>query len=89
MVRVGVRELKNRLSYYLARVREGEAITVTERGKEVAVIRPAQAPDEQRGLAGLRDAGVIRWGGGKPTVPARPVRGRGRPVSDYVLEDRR
>jgi prevent-host-death family protein len=33
---VGVRELRQNLSKYLERVKEGETLTVTERGKEVA-----------------------------------------------------
>ena len=89
MVSVGVRELKNRLSHYLARVREGEEIAVTDRGHEVAVIRPPARSAAQRGLERLRDEGAVRWGGGRPTAPAHPVRGRGRPASELVLEDRR
>ena len=36
MAAVGIRELKNRLSQYLKRVRVGERVVVTERGKPVA-----------------------------------------------------
>ena len=89
MVSVGVRELKNRLSHYLARVREGEEIMVTERGKDVAVIRPPERSEVQRAFEKLRDEGVVHWSGRRPTVPARPVRGRGKLVSDLVIEDRR
>lgn len=37
---VGVRELRQNLSVYLERVKEGEALTVTDRGQEVAILRP-------------------------------------------------
>lgn len=37
---VGVRELRQNLSKYLARVKEGETLTVTERGREVASLIP-------------------------------------------------
>lgn len=37
---VGVRDLRNALSRHLARVREGETITVTEHGKPIAKIVP-------------------------------------------------
>jgi antitoxin (DNA-binding transcriptional repressor) of toxin-antitoxin stability system len=37
---VGVRELKNRLSEYLRRVRAGEAILVTDHGEVVAELAP-------------------------------------------------
>lgn len=37
---VGVRELRQNLSVYLDRVKKGEALTVTEHGAAVAVLRP-------------------------------------------------
>jgi prevent-host-death family protein len=40
---VGVRELRQNLSRYLDRVKEGEALVVTERGREVARLIPAGA----------------------------------------------
>ena len=39
---VGVRELRQNLSKYLDRVKEGETLTVTERGKEVARLVPSR-----------------------------------------------
>jgi prevent-host-death family protein len=38
---VGVRELRQNLSRYLQRVKEGEAFVVTERGREVARLTPS------------------------------------------------
>jgi prevent-host-death family protein len=38
--RVGVRELRQNLSWYLRRVARGEPFEVTERGKPVAVLDP-------------------------------------------------
>lgn len=38
MKKVGVRELRQNLSRHLARVKDGESLLVTERGREVAVI---------------------------------------------------
>ncbi len=38
---VGVRELRQNLSRYLERVKEGEAFVVTERGTEVARLTPS------------------------------------------------
>ena len=37
---VGVRELRQNLSIYLDRVKKGEALTVTEHGEAVALLRP-------------------------------------------------
>lgn len=43
---VGSRELKTRLGKYLERVRAGETIVVTDRGKPVAELRPIEASDD-------------------------------------------
>ena len=42
---VGVRELRQSLSRYLAQVKEGESFAVTERGREVARLSPSGPPD--------------------------------------------
>jgi prevent-host-death family protein len=39
---VGVRELRQNLSRYLERVKDGETLTVTERGHEVARLIPSR-----------------------------------------------
>ncbi|MHB1235852.1 MAG: type II toxin-antitoxin system Phd/YefM family antitoxin [Microbacteriaceae bacterium] len=43
MERIGVRELRQNASRYLARVKQGESIEVTERGVPVAVLSPVPA----------------------------------------------
>jgi prevent-host-death family protein len=43
MMRIGVRELRQHASRYLARVKAGETIEVTERGRPVAVLAPLPA----------------------------------------------
>jgi prevent-host-death family protein len=40
---IGVRELRQNLSVYLDRVKKGEALTVTEHGRAVALLRPLPA----------------------------------------------
>jgi prevent-host-death family protein len=86
---VGVRDLKNRLSEFLRRVADGERITVTDRGRPVALIAPPDAPPEHVVVAGMVREGLASWGGGKPRGSAHPPRVRGKPVSRTVLEDRR
>jgi prevent-host-death family protein len=44
MERVGVRELRQNLSVYLRRVKEGESLEVTEHGRAVAVLAPLREP---------------------------------------------
>jgi prevent-host-death family protein len=62
-----VTELKASLSRYLSRVKTGEEIVVTERGKPIAKIIPipdAETDEEQR-LRRLEAQGIIRRGTGK------------------------
>ncbi|CAN5478849.1 MAG: type II toxin-antitoxin system Phd/YefM family antitoxin [Actinomycetota bacterium] len=60
MTEVGVRELKHSLSRYLYKVREGETIVVTDRGKPVARIVPAGIPEH---IARLMAQGRVIWSG--------------------------
>jgi prevent-host-death family protein len=39
---VGIRELKNNLSRYLDKVKQGESLAVTDRGNIIAYILPAE-----------------------------------------------
>jgi prevent-host-death family protein len=85
---VGTRELKNRLSQYLRRVKAGETVIITERGKPVGQIVPFQVDLTGR-LKNLVEAGVVEWNG--EALPSyRPrVENRGKKLlSDLVLEER-
>ena len=55
MRRVGVRELKQNASAVLASVKQGELVEVTERGRAIAVLVPADRPltREEEIAAGL------------------------------------
>lgn len=89
MLAVGVRELKNRLSEYLNRVRAGERVMITDRGRPVAVISPPPVTPVDRRIEAMLREGVVRWGGGKPRGAARPPRIRGASVAQAVIEGRR
>ena len=43
MSTVGVKELKNQLTYYLRLTKQGEEIVVTDRGKPIALLQPLQS----------------------------------------------
>lgn len=88
MARVGVRELRNRLSQYLKRVKAGEQVVVTERNKVIAFLIPPESVEVREDLNTLLKRGVASWAGGKPQGTARPIVIRGRSVADAVLEDR-
>jgi len=89
--RVGVRELRQNLSVYLDRVKEGERLEVTEHGQPVALLVPLPPADdplarliaEGRVIPASRDlAEVLRE---HPPLPAIPG---AKPLS-RVLEEMR
>ncbi len=87
MIEVGVRELKNSLSRYLRRVREGETLVVTDRGVPVARMIPANVPNQ---IAKLMADGRVTWSGKKFVPPRKvPRLSKGPSLSDYIAEDRR
>ncbi|MCX8103869.1 MAG: type II toxin-antitoxin system prevent-host-death family antitoxin [Candidatus Bipolaricaulota bacterium] len=86
---VGVKELKDRLSYYLRKVKRGEKIIVTERNKAIASLVPVGSGEEVSELLALVQEGVAAWNGGKPRGALRPHRLGGRPVAEIVRADRR
>ncbi len=90
---VGVRELKNRLTYYLGRARKGEEVIVTERGRPVAVLKSLQHLDRSAALetrlARLAALGIVTLPTRKALGRARPLRISGPAVSRAILEDRR
>jgi prevent-host-death family protein len=86
---VGVRDLKNRLSHHLKRVRAGARLTVTERGKPIATLVPVEEKDDLAWLHKMVAEGRAQWSGGKPKGSRNPPRVRGHRASDIVIEDRR
>jgi len=86
---VGVRDLKNRLSHHLKRVRSGARLTVTERGRPIATLSPVEEKDDLAWLHRMVAEGRAHWNGGKPKGSKNPPRVRGQRVSDIVIEDRR
>lgn len=86
---VGVRDLKNRLSHHLKRVRAGVRLTVTERGRPIATLVPVEEKDDLAWLHKMVAEGRAHWSGGKPTGSKNPPQNTGRLISDIVIEDRR
>jgi prevent-host-death family protein len=86
---VGVRALKNQLSGMLRRVKRGETVTVTERGRPIAILVPVREEESHDLLRILARTGRFTWSGGKPTGSTKPPRVRGRLASDVVVESRR
>ena len=82
---VGVRELRNNLSRFLDRVRHGEELVVTNRGRAVARVVPVVRVSM---LDRLVSAGVVTPAR-RPKQPAgKPLKTKGI-VSDLIPEQRR
>jgi prevent-host-death family protein len=82
---VGIRELKNHLSRYLDRVRAGDELVVTDRGRAIARVVPL---DDERVLDRLVAEGVVTPARREKRRATRPLRSTGS-VSDLVGEQRR
>jgi prevent-host-death family protein len=89
MKTAGIKDLKNRLSYYLREVKKGKKILITDRDQIIATILPVERGEEDSRLLSLVKEGFASWRGGKPAGSHRPVKIEGRTVSKIVLEDRR
>ena len=86
--RVGIRELKSRLSEYVRDVKTGETIVITERGRAVARIIPDAMPLEER-IGHLVRTGAVLWNGKRLRLAKPVVKLRGkRCLSDLVIENR-
>jgi prevent-host-death family protein len=87
--RIGIRELKSKLSECVREVRSGGTIVVTEHGRPVARMIPDASSLRER-LEALTAAGGILWSGRrlKPTTAVARVRSGRRTVADLVSENR-
>jgi prevent-host-death family protein len=77
---VGIRELRNHLSRYLDRVRDGDEVVVTDRGRAIARLVPV---DGERVLDRLIAEGVVTPARQPKRPAARPIKAKGT-VSDLV-----
>ena len=88
MERVGIRELRQNLSVYLAKVKTGTAFAVTDRGRPVAVLQPLAT--EVDAWQRLVDDGVVIPAAGtwsETDLPGGEVDSQ-RTVSKYLQEMR-
>ncbi|MGO9320766.1 MAG: type II toxin-antitoxin system Phd/YefM family antitoxin [Solirubrobacteraceae bacterium] len=89
---VGVRELRQNLSRYLERVKDGETLTVTERGHEVARLVPS-GPDIDPYYLKLAEkyGATIPKGNLVETIANLPPRSKPAPAgtTDAILAEER
>ena len=93
MSTVGIRELKNRLTYYLRRTKKGEEVIVTERGKPIALIQPIHSAEQigtlEARLAKVAAQGFLTLPTRSPLKKVHQAKVSGVPLSRMILEDRR
>lgn len=82
---VGVKELRNNLSRYLDRVRAGDEVVVTDRGRAIARVIPVGA---ERVLDRLIAEGLVTPARQSKRRASKPVQTKGT-VSDLVADQRR
>jgi prevent-host-death family protein len=85
-------ELKDRLTHYVRRARQGDEVIVTERGTPVAILRSVESePSQSRmaRLARLAARGSVVLPTGKPRRRFRPAKVAGPPLSQAIIRDRR
>lgn len=87
---VGVAELKAKLSEYLAMVKGGEEILITERGKPIAKMVKAEPMDDELER-------LVRTGRYRPPIKPLPddffdrelPQAKGEPISETLIKERR
>lgn len=91
-MRLGLREANQRFSKAIKAVRAGKEVVLTDRGQPVAVIRPIKKEDaREAALRTLADEGLITPASRKGPMPAprwRPVKVKGKPLSQTIIADR-
>ena len=81
---VGVRELRQNLSVYLARIARGETLEVTDRGHAVALLTPL--PKEMSVLDRLEREGLLTRATGDLLAAVRPLTGRTSRRASRILQ---
>lgn len=85
---VNVRELRQNLSVYLRRVREGRTLAVTSRGERVAVLAPIGGGSRLDRLVAEGRVSAPREPWVDPAPPPAGSRTSGRGLTETLLEQR-
>lgn len=87
MIRIGIRELRQHASRYLERVKAGETVEVTERGRLIALLTPASPA--KTALERLIAEGRIIPASVPFELPTPVAPKPGRPTASQALEEQR
>ena len=87
-IRVGVKDLKSRMSEYLRQVRQGHTLIITAHGRPVGRLLPIEEGLEVC-IKAFMEAGMVSWNGQKlrKIKPVALNRGE-QQVSDILVEMR-
>jgi prevent-host-death family protein len=92
-MRIGLREANQRFSQTIKAVRAGKEVILTDRGHPIAVITPIKNQgDRETMLQTMAEQGVIALAARKGPMPTprwRPVKVKGKPVSQTIIDDRK
>ena len=90
---VGIRTLRDRLTRYVARVRRGHRVVVTDRGKPIAVLVPyeraGESTREEARLAKVLASAHVSPSERRFDARFTPVRGTGTLPSRIIIASRR
>lgn len=91
-MKLGLREANQQFSKAIKAVRAGKEVVLTERGRPIAVIKPIKEADTRAtALQEMADEGLITLPSRKGPMPSprwRPVKIKGKPLSETIIEDR-
>ena len=93
-MRLGLREANQHFSRAIRAVRAGKEIVLTERGHPIAVITPLKPNQEDphtTALQAMADEGLITPAARKGPMPPprwRPVKVKGKPLSQTIIDER-
>lgn len=91
-MKLGLREANQQFSKAIKAVRAGKEVVLTERGRPIAVITPIKDTDALgAALQAMVDEGFLKPAfrkGPTPTPQWRPVKIKGKPLSETVIDDR-
>jgi len=91
-MKLGLREANQQFSKAIKAVRAGKQVVLTDRGRPIAVITPIREEDAQEAaLQAMADEGLIRPAARKGPMPTprwRPLKVKGTPLSQTIIDDR-
>ncbi len=94
MQMIGIKELKDKLTYYLKMTRRGDNVIVTDRGAPIAIIHSLDRIESNAGvderIGSLAKRGMIRLPLKRGKLTAfKSIEAAGKPASEIIIEERR